>query len=1077
MSIVSRLGFTELGVKGRDGPFRYNVIFVHGLKGHPKHTWGRETTGGDTAHQRTDVGLNKKRASIRSLLKSGKTTSTSPSEAGNQPKPFWPEEFLSRDLPDARIWTYGYNADVIQGMFQAGNRNSISQHGRDLSAQFERDINNRDPVVFVAHSLGGILVKSIIHLSDECRSRTRLIVFLGTPHRGSRVADWGKTLSNLSRVTLQQPNSRILRGLQIDSEVLENIHEEFKVHVHKCGFKIYSFQEGRAPETLGISHKIVDDFSSKMDLHRGLETVQSVDADHRQIAKCSNKEDPRYRAILGVLKKFASEEIDCLNGEGASYIELNNSTASGKHFTDYTDSNVNVQPMVLETGPKPTLNSIYYLPFTANRKFTGRESVLQAIQGKLFFEPPCQRIALDGLGGVGKTQVALQFAHWMKVNQPKYSVFWIPVLSEASFEQAYMEIGKLLSVPRESDEDYKKIVQRYLSSETAGKWLLIIDNADDKAMIFGALEKPGLINFLPQSDHGLFLLTSRVREIAILFAETDVISITEMSSHEARALLDKSLITREEGLDEHADQLLKELSYLPLGITQAAAYLNRNSNVSPRRYLDLLRGAEIEKVQVLSRGFHDQRRYSGSSNDIMSTWLVSFSQIAKEDPFSFKLLSFMACIEPRAIPKIVLPFGSSEEEMENAIGTLCGYSFLSQRQDPNTFDMHRLVHLATISWLEGQGMMQEILTNAVRGIFENMAKQSAADQSSAHSKWRQILPHGLRLISQSGTLCNEDLCNLADYVGICLLTERRFKEGIDCLHSTANWARTNLARDNILGRHLDFMLAYALLQEDHVDEAIEIIEPIVSTNKETFKDDKEFICDSEHLLASAYLENKRVDEAIEMFEAMHKNIGEDPSGFEFGYYQIGHQLASGYIEAGRAKEAIEILEPIVQEKRRTSRQEDRDRLSSEHELGRAYLRDGRIHEAIEILEHVINVQKEHQKEDDRARLASEHELGLACRKAKRFKEAIEVLEHAVKFRKAELGEENHLALVSEHELALAYLEDGRVEESIEILKRLVRIRKETLEENDESRLASESALQRAYRQRKPFIVIFTNQVP
>ncbi|CAH0026249.1 unnamed protein product [Clonostachys rhizophaga] len=1077
MSTVSRLGFTELGVKGRDGPFRYNVIFVHGLKGHPKHTWGRETTGGNTAHQRIDIGFNRKRASIRSLLKSGKTTSTALSEAGGQPKPFWPEEFLTRDLPDARIWTYGYNADVIQGMFRAGNQNSISQHGRDLSAQFERDVANKDPVVFIAHSLGGILIKSVIHLSEKCRSRTRLVIFLGTPHRGSRVADWGKIVSNLSRVALQQPNSRILRGLQVDSEVLENIHEEFKVHVHKCGFKIYSFQEGRAPETLGISHKIVDDFSSKMDLHRGLETIQSMDADHRQIAKCSNKEDPRYRAILGVLKQFVSEEIDCLAGEGISHIESKSSTASGKHPTDYTDGNANVQPIAQEAGPKPTLNPIYYLPFTANRKFTGRESVLQAIQKKLFSDPPCQRIALDGLGGVGKTQVALQFAHWMKTNHPTYSVFWIPVLSEASFEQAYMEIGKLLSVPRESDEDYKKTVQRYLSSETAGKWLLIIDNADDKTMIFGALGKPGLINFLPQSDHGLFLLTSRVREIAILFAETDVISIPEMNSHEARALLDKSVITREEGLDEHADQLLKELSYLPLGITQAAAYLNRNSNISPRRYLDLLRGAEIEKAQVLSRGFHDQRRYSGLSNDIMSTWLVSFSQIAKEDLFAFKLLSFIACIEPRAIPKIILPFGNSEEEMENAIGTLCGYSFLTQRHDPNTFDMHRLVHLATIRWLEGQGMMQGNLTNATQGIFENMAKQSATDQFLDHPEWRQILPHGVRLISQSEPLCSQDLCNLADYVGICLLTERRFKEVIDCLHKTASWARANLAWDNMLWRHLDFTLAHALLQEDRVDEAIEIIEPIVITNKETTKDDKELICHSEHLLASAYLENKRVDEAIEMFEAMHKNIGEDTSDFKFSYDQIGHQLASAYIEAGRAKEAIEILEPIVEENRRTSRQEDRDRLSSEHELGRAYLRDDRIHEAIEILEHVINVQKEHQKEDDRARLASEHELGLACRKAKRLKEAIEVLEHAVKFRKAELGEENHLALVSEHELALAYLEDGRVEESIKILKRLVRIRKETLEENDESRLASESALQRAYRQRKPFIVIFTNQVP
>ncbi|VUC23865.1 unnamed protein product [Clonostachys rosea] len=1061
MSIVHRLGFTELGIEGRDGPSRYNIIFVHGLKGHPKHTWGRETTGATKTDQTAHIGSIRKIAPIRSLLKSRKTTNASTSEADNQSKPFWPEEFLARDLPDARIWTYGYNADVIQGMFQASNKNSISQHGRDLSAQVERDIDNHLPIVFIAHSLGGILVKIAIHLSDKCRSQTRLIIFLGTPHRGSRLADWGKILSDLSRVALQEPNSKILRGLQVDSEVLENIHEEFKVHAAKCGFKIYSFQEGRAPEKLGINHKIVDDFSSKMDLHRGLETVQSMDADHRQIAKCSNKEDPRYRAILGVLKQFASEEFGSLTGEENSRVESRSPT--DKSIERPTDS---IKPMALETTPETAATPLYYLPFTANRKFTGRESVLQAIQQNFFSDRSCQRTALDGLGGVGKTQVALQFAYWMKTNQPTYAVFWIPVLSEASFEQAYMEIGKSLSIPRESDEDYKRIIQRFLSSEKAGKWLLIVDNADDKDMMFGSLGKPGLIDFLPQSDHGLSLLTTRVREIAILFAETDVIDVTEMESHEARALLDKSLITRGEGPDENGDQLLKELSYLPLGITQAAAYLNRNSNISVGRYLELLRGAEIEKAQILSRGFHDQRRYAGLSNDIMSTWLVSFSQIAKEDPFSFKLLSFMACVEPRAIPKIILPIGGSEEEMENAIGTLCGYSFLTQRQDLDTFDMHRLVHLATFRWLEGQGMIQEILTNAVHKIFENMVKQSAADQSSAHSKWRQILPHGLRLIRQSESLYSKDLCNLADYVGICLLTERRFKEGIDCLHDIAYWGRQNLARNDPLRRDLDFMLAYALLQESRIDEAIEIIEPIVNTNKETFKDDEEFQYRSEHLLASAYLENKRVDEAIQRFEAMFMRIGEDTTDFDFS--QIGHQLASAYIETGRAKDAIGILEAIVQDKRRTSRQEDRDRLSSEHELGRAYVRDGRFQEAIEILEHVINVQKEYQREDDRARLASEHELGLAFLRARRFKEAIEVLEHVVKLRKVTPGEGGHLSLVSEHELALAYLGDGRIEESIERLERLVRIRKETLEENDESRLASESALKRAYCQRKSF---------
>jgi hypothetical protein len=56
---------------------------------------------------------------------------------------FWPEEYLVPDLPQARIWTYGYNADVIGGLFQANNNNSVSQHGRDLAVQLDREIDNQ----------------------------------------------------------------------------------------------------------------------------------------------------------------------------------------------------------------------------------------------------------------------------------------------------------------------------------------------------------------------------------------------------------------------------------------------------------------------------------------------------------------------------------------------------------------------------------------------------------------------------------------------------------------------------------------------------------------------------------------------------------------------------------------------------------------------------------------------------------------------------------------------------------------------------------------------------------------------
>jgi len=55
---------------------------------------------------------------------------------------FWPKDYLVPDLPQARIWTYGYNADVIGGLFQANNKNSVSQHGSDLAIKLDREIDN-----------------------------------------------------------------------------------------------------------------------------------------------------------------------------------------------------------------------------------------------------------------------------------------------------------------------------------------------------------------------------------------------------------------------------------------------------------------------------------------------------------------------------------------------------------------------------------------------------------------------------------------------------------------------------------------------------------------------------------------------------------------------------------------------------------------------------------------------------------------------------------------------------------------------------------------------------------------------
>lgn len=73
----------------------------------------------------------------------------------------------------------------------------------------------------------------------------------------------------------------MLKALEVNSKVLDNIYEEFKTIVSKDGIKVHSFQEARGIlGIIGLDEKVVDDFSSKLDLPRTLETVESIDANH-----------------------------------------------------------------------------------------------------------------------------------------------------------------------------------------------------------------------------------------------------------------------------------------------------------------------------------------------------------------------------------------------------------------------------------------------------------------------------------------------------------------------------------------------------------------------------------------------------------------------------------------------------------------------------------------------------------------------------------------------------------------------------------------------------------------------------
>jgi tetratricopeptide (TPR) repeat protein len=700
----------------------------------------------------------------------------------------------------------------------------------------------------------------------------------------------------------------------------------------------------------------------------------------------------------------------------------------------------------------------YYIPFTRNTRFTGRTAILNTLEDKFFGPDQSQKVALVGLGGVGKTQIALRFAYQMQEKRPNLSILWVPLLSHESAERAYMDIAKALGLQKSSeDDDVKDLVCQHLSSNKAGKWLLIMDNADDRELILGSAEKSGLEDYLPQSKDVIVLLTTRSRHVAVEFAQSDVIDTEQMDQEEATTLLEKSLIQKQLLQDKVAVvELLTYLTFLPLAITQAAAYLNQ-TRAPIRTYLGLLQNAEDNGMVVLSREFRDNTRYRGSQNAVGTTWIVSFRQIQKSNQLAVDLLSFISCIEPKAIPQSILP-DAEPGDLEWAIGTLCGYSFLVRREETNVFDMHSLVHTVTRGWLEKQDREREVSNHVICHIAARFPVKGDAH----YDLRRAYLPHAMRLLNRNHGNKTAETYQLFGKVGYSFHEDRRFKDAIRCFEEVCRWRQGLYSEKDGVRLALEYALGSAYLDDRRIKDAIEMLEHVVTVEKEML-DEKDYNrLASEHALGSAYLDDRRIKDAIKMLEYVVAVEKETLDEKDHSRLASEHELARAYLNDGRTKDAIKMLEHVVAVRKETPDEKDHDRLASEHELARAYLNDGRTKDAIKMLEHVVAVRRETLDEKDHDRLASEHELASAYLLDRRTKDAIKMLEHVVAVRKETLDKKHHSRLASEQVLASAYINDRRTKDAIEMLEHVVAVQKETLDEKDYNRLVSEQVLARAY---------------
>ncbi|KFZ24051.1 hypothetical protein V502_01463 [Pseudogymnoascus sp. VKM F-4520 (FW-2644)] len=435
------------------------------------------------------------------------------------------------------------------------------------------------------------------------------------------------------------------------------------------------------------------------------------------------------------------------------------------------------------TSELKALENIFIVPFDRNPNFTGRESQLAKLEEKFFEKGQTTKVAVTGLGGVGKTQVTLAFVYQMKNKHPNCSVIWIPATNLESLYQAYQDVARQLCIPgwEEDKADVKRLVQSHLSKESSGQWLLVFDNADDSELWFAKTAGQGgsrLVDYLPRSKHGCILFTTRDRKTAVKLAQKNVVDVPEMDEDAATHLLQNSLVNPD--LVHHKSDtivLLKELTFLPLAIVQAAAYINENG-VALSEYLSLLRDQEEEVIDLLSEDFEDERRYHDVKNPVATTWLISFEQIQRRDPLAADYLSLMACVDSKNIPQSLLPAGPSRKKEIDAVGTLDAYSFITKHSIDLAFDLHRLVHLATRNWLRKQELIVHWSEKAITQLEEVFPDEDHQNRGV----WRTYLPH-VQFVLSSDVVDKEgaDRMRLGWRPGASIHADQHGEPGLDIL--------------------------------------------------------------------------------------------------------------------------------------------------------------------------------------------------------------------------------------------------------------------------------------------------------
>jgi tetratricopeptide (TPR) repeat protein len=410
--------------------------------------------------------------------------------------------------------------------------------------------------------------------------------------------------------------------------------------------------------------------------------------------------------------------------------------------------------------------TIFSVPVARNSYFTGREEMLAKLNAQLKAggrAAVSQVAAISGLGGIGKTQTAVEFAY--RHRDQYRAVFFVRSETPGLLLGAFADIAiKLGIASQEQDQNAAAQASRQWF-EQHDEWLLIFDNADDPALL-----EP----YLPAAGQGHVLITSRAQDLAVL-----AIKGQKLAPPPDGEALDFLLNRTDrpgagEAEKKAAAELAGLLGNLPLALEQAAAYLVEHGE-SFASYLKSFRKKGVEL-------FEETQPQLGGHDPLKVTWSMNFEAVRHASQASADLLNAIAFLAPDAIPdELILEGGSAisqaiskvvESNSNLAVGKLAApllrYSLLERDPEERALRVHRLVQETV------KGSLGKTRSKTIERVVKALRYTFPWPEFETWPRCERLLPH---LLAIAGVAAGgENLAWLLRAGGVYLWNRGRFAE-------------------------------------------------------------------------------------------------------------------------------------------------------------------------------------------------------------------------------------------------------------------------------------------------------------